>query len=66
MNEHQYLTVHEAAEALRLSVSTVRRLFDTGVLTGFRVPGGEHRRIDRNSVLELQQRTGVLEEVPFS
>jgi len=49
-----YLEVAEAAAILEVSSATVRRMFDTGRLRGFRIPGGNHRRITRASVLSLQ------------
>jgi excisionase family DNA binding protein len=45
-----YYTVQEAAERLNVSPATIRRLFDEGKLSGFRIPGGEHRRIWKQSV----------------
>jgi excisionase family DNA binding protein len=43
--EKNYIEVAEAAAILNVSPATVRRMFDAGTLTGFRLPGGEHRRI---------------------
>ena len=55
----RYIEVAEAADILNVSPATVRRMFDAGILSGFRLPGGEHRRIARASIvafLERQQR----------
>lgn len=52
--QKDYLTIQEAAELLNVSTSSVRRMFDVGMLTGFRLPGGNHRRISRASVLNIQ------------
>ena len=45
-----YLEVAEAADILNVSPATVRRLFDAGLLRGFRLPMGNHRRISSESV----------------
>lgn len=49
MAESKYMSIQEAAAALHVSESTVRRAFDTGKLDGDRTPGG-HRRILRECV----------------
>lgn len=52
-----YLTVTEAASILGCHYETVQRLFDAGVLTGWRNPQARGwRRIDPDSVTELQGR----------
>ena len=48
-----FLEVSEAAEILNVSVATVRRMFDAGILIGFRLPGGQHRRIATASLREF-------------
>lgn len=53
--QKDYLTLTETAELLNISISTVRRMFDAGMLTGFRLPGGEHRRISRASIEAFRQ-----------
>jgi excisionase family DNA binding protein len=50
--ENSYIEVAEAAAILNVSPATVRRMFDAGILRGFRLPGGEHRRI---SILSLNE-----------
>lgn len=52
-NEHNYLEVAEAAQMLNVSPATIRRMFDAGILRGFRLPGGEHRRISLASLREF-------------
>lgn len=47
-----FLEPQEAADILSCSASTVRRMFDTGVLRGYRLPGGKHRRIETASVFD--------------
>jgi excisionase family DNA binding protein len=48
--EKNYIEVAEAAQMLNVSPATVRRMFDAGILRGFRLPGGEHRRISLASL----------------
>lgn len=54
-----YLSVSEAAAILELSQATIRRLYDDGELQGFRLPGGEYRRIMAASVVDFQKRHGI-------
>jgi len=55
----EHLSTREVAEALQMSESTVRRLFDQKALEGFTTPGG-HRRITRESVEKvLDERSSV-------
>lgn len=53
MKDKRYFTVSEAAGVLGLAPATVRRMFDGGLLLGFRIPGGNHRRISKASVANL-------------
>jgi excisionase family DNA binding protein len=58
MDDEETITVEEAADVLRVSEATVRRLFDEGVLSGVRTrpaPGG-HRRPYRSSVEAYRRR----------
>ena len=48
--ETNYIEVAEAAQMLNVSPATIRRMFDAGILRGFRLPGGEHRRISIASI----------------
>lgn len=43
------LTASQAARALGVSVSTVRRWSDSGALRGYRTPGGQ-RRFSRDQI----------------
>ncbi len=43
----QVFTTGEAAEICKVSQQTIIRCFDSGRLTGFRVPGSRFRRIPR-------------------
>lgn len=53
MIDKRYYTIKEASTILNLAPATIRRMFDSGQLQGFRIPGGNHRRISRTSVIEL-------------
>lgn len=58
MEDDEYLDVSQAARLLGVHEETVRRLFDTGELTGMRTrpgPGG-HRRPSRTSVEAYRRR----------
>lgn len=59
-----YLSCKQAAEILKVSQSTVKRLCDDGVLVSMRTPGG-HRRISLRSLHAWQNETGreVTDEV---
>jgi excisionase family DNA binding protein len=46
------LTASQAARALGVSVSTVRRWSDSGALRGYRTPGGQ-RRFSREHIDEF-------------
>ena len=50
----EFIALQDAARILRVSESTVRRLFDEGRLLGERTPGG-HRRIYAASVESLRR-----------
>jgi excisionase family DNA binding protein len=53
VSERQLVTPREAAEFLRLSERSVRRLIDAGVLRAYRVGGpGASLRIDRAELLD--------------
>lgn len=46
------LTTSQAAQALGVSMATVRRWSDAGVLPGYRTPGGQ-RRFSREQIDEF-------------
>ena len=47
------LTTVEASRMLGVSIATVKRYFDKGILTGWKNPGPGHRAIDLESVNAL-------------
>lgn len=58
-----WLTVGEAAQVLKVGVSTVRSAVEDGKLVAGRTPGG-HRRISRKSVEALFVEMYPGEDVP--
>ena len=53
--EKQVLTTGEAAELCNVSQQTIIRCFDSGRLTGFRVPGSRFRRIPRTELIRFMR-----------
>jgi excisionase family DNA binding protein len=51
----EQLSVGEAAQALGISESTVRRMADQGRIASWRLPGSLHRRIPRAAIERLQR-----------
>ena len=51
----QVFTTGEAAEICKVSQQTIIRCFDSGRLTGFRVPGSRFRRIPRKDLLQFMK-----------
>lgn len=58
MENLSHISNNQAKRLLQVSPRTVCKLFDTGVLRGFRVPGSTHRRIELESVLEIMASHG--------
>jgi excisionase family DNA binding protein len=56
-HDHEYLTVREAAELLRVSVPTIRRWIASGRLPADR-PGVRSLRVRRSSLKRLNGETG--------
>lgn len=54
----RFLTTQQAAEMVGLSVSTVKRLVETGAIPAVKTPGG-HRRITESAVLEYAKAKGL-------
>ena len=53
MRRKAVYTTGEAAEICRLSQQTIIRCFDSGQVTGFRVPGSKFRRIPHANLLKF-------------
>ncbi len=52
-------TTGEAAQICNVSQQTVIRCFDSGRLSGFRVPGSRFRRIPRDSLVKFMKENGI-------
>jgi excisionase family DNA binding protein len=52
-------TTGQAARICNVAQQTIIRLFDAGMLKGFRIPGSTHRRIPRQSLLALMREAGM-------
>ena len=50
----QGLTTGEASKVLGVSISTVIRYFDKGIVTGLRNPATRYRMVDRKSIKALE------------
>ncbi len=55
----QVFTTGEAAEICKVSQQTIIRCFDSGRLTGFRVPGSRFRRIPRKDLLQFMKANDI-------
>lgn len=53
--EKQVFTTGEAAEVCKVSQQTIIRCFDSGRLSGFRVPGSRFRRIPRAELVRFMR-----------
>jgi excisionase family DNA binding protein len=52
---HEVYTTGEAAKICMVSQQTIIRMFDTGGLKGFKVPGSRFRRIPRSNLLTFMR-----------
>ncbi len=59
MRHKAVYTTGEAAEVCKLSQQTIIRCFDSGQLSGFRVPGSKFRRIPRAALIEFMKSNGI-------
>lgn len=55
----EVLSVGQAARLVGLSPRTVRKWLDTGLISGYRVPGSKHRRVERKVLLKFAEEYGV-------
>lgn len=52
-------TTGEAAALCKVSQQTIIRCFDSGRLSGFRVPGSRFRRIPRDALIRFMRQNGI-------
>ncbi|HVZ94282.1 MAG TPA: response regulator [Phycisphaerales bacterium] len=57
--DKRIFTTGEAAEICKVSQQTIIRCFDSGRLTGFRVPGSRFRRIPREELLRFMRENDI-------
>ena len=55
----QVFTTGEVSRICKVAPSTVSKWFDTGQLRGYRVPGSQHRRIPRQSLMQFLKDNGM-------
>ncbi len=57
--DKRIFTTGEAAAVCKVSQQTIIRCFDSGRLTGFRVPGSKFRRIPREELIRFMKANGI-------
>ena len=57
--EKKVFTTGEAAELCKVSQQTIIRCFDSGRLSGFRVPGSRFRRIPRDELIRFMRENEI-------
>lgn len=57
--DKKIFTTGEAAQICKVSQQTIIRCFDSGRLTGFRVPGSRFRRIPREELLRFMRENDI-------
>lgn len=57
--DKKVFTTGEAAQVCKVSQQTIIRCFDSGRLTGFRVPGSKFRRIPRDELIRFMRANGI-------
>ncbi|MEM7622980.1 MAG: response regulator [Planctomycetota bacterium] len=57
--EKRVFTTGEAAQVCNVSQQTIIRCFDSGRLSGFRVPGSRFRRIPREELIRFMKSNGI-------
>lgn len=57
--EKRIFTTGEAAQVCKVSQQTIIRCFDSGRLTGFRVPGSKFRRIPREELIRFMKANNI-------
>lgn len=58
-SEKKIFTTGEAAKVCKVSQQTIIRCFDSGRLTGFRVPGSRFRRIPREELIRFMRKNDI-------
>lgn len=65
-NERQVFTTGEVAKLCNVTIGTVIRWFDTGEISGYKIPGSRDRRIPREALVAFMRKhkipLGALEE----
>ena len=59
LEKKSVFTTGEVAGLCKLSLQTIIRCFDTGRITGYRVPGSRFRRIPRESLLKFMRENDI-------
>jgi excisionase family DNA binding protein len=59
LNAKRIFTTGEAAAVCKVSQQTIIRCFDSGRLTGFRVPGSKFRRIPREELIRFMRANNI-------
>ena len=57
--DKRIFTTGEAAQVCKVSQQTIIRCFDSGRLTGFRVPGSKFRRIPREELIRFMKTNNI-------
>jgi excisionase family DNA binding protein len=57
--DKRIFTTGEAAQVCKVSQQTIIRCFDSGRLTGFRVPGSKFRRIPREELIRFMRTNNI-------
>jgi excisionase family DNA binding protein len=61
--DKRIFTTGEAAQICKVSQQTIIRCFDSGRLTGFRVPGSKFRRIPRDELIRFMKANDIPLEI---
>jgi excisionase family DNA binding protein len=54
-----YITLDDAATLLGVSVRTITKMFDRGLLRGHKMPGSPIRRVYRSSAVQMARELGL-------
>ncbi len=56
-------TTSNVAKILGSSPATISRLFDKGILKGYRIPGSKHRRIPEKNLVKFMEEYNIPFEI---